>query len=179
MPLASLDQIRDRVGQEVGVSSWLLVDQARIDAFADATEDRQFIHVDPTAAAQTPFGGTIAHGFLTLALLSRMAAEAKARRVTIYLAVTGEASAESIDAVGAAAEAAVSSQKGCKLVRCVLAGAGGGSLMFDLVYDDSTRDTDRLATDRAAILRALIEALAAKKLHLVRASDQATAPLPL
>ena len=106
-------------------------------------------------------------------------AEAKARRVTLYLAVAGEASAESIDAVAKAAEAAVSSQKGCKLVRCVLSGAGGGSLMFDLVYDDSTRDTDRLATDRAAILRALIDALAAKKLHLVRASDQATAPLPL
>ena len=52
------------------------IDQARIDAFADATEDRQFIHVDPAAAAQTPFGGTIAHGFLTLSLLSRMGAEA-------------------------------------------------------------------------------------------------------
>src|SRR5215218_1155894 len=76
MPLASLDEIRARIGQEVGVSSWLVVDQQRIDAFADATEDRQFIHVDPAAAAQTPFGGTIAHGFLTLSLLSRMGAEA-------------------------------------------------------------------------------------------------------
>ena len=76
MPIASLDDIRERVGQEVGVSGWLLVDQPRIDAFADATEDRQFIHVDPAAAAQTPFGGTIAHGFLSLSLLSRMGAEA-------------------------------------------------------------------------------------------------------
>ncbi len=76
MPLASLDEIRGRIGEEVGVSSWLTVDQARIDAFADATEDRQFIHTDPQAAAQTPFGGTIAHGFLTLSLLSRMGAEA-------------------------------------------------------------------------------------------------------
>jgi acyl dehydratase len=76
MPVASLDEIRARIGQEVGVSGWLLVDQSRIDAFAEATEDRQFIHVDPAAAAQTPFGGTIAHGFLTLSLLSRMAAEA-------------------------------------------------------------------------------------------------------
>ena len=76
MPLASLDEIRARIGKEIGVSSWLVVDQARIDAFADATEDRQFIHIDPAAAAQTPFGGTIAHGFLTLSLLSRMAAEA-------------------------------------------------------------------------------------------------------
>jgi acyl dehydratase len=76
MPTASLDEIRSRVGSEVGVSDWLVIGQERIDAFAKATEDRQFIHVDPAAAAQTPFGGTVAHGFLTLSLLSRMAAEA-------------------------------------------------------------------------------------------------------
>jgi acyl dehydratase len=76
MPTATLDQIRARVGEEVGVSSWLIVDQPRIDSFAEATEDRQFIHTDRAAAAQTPFGGTIAHGFLTLSLLSRMGAEA-------------------------------------------------------------------------------------------------------
>ena len=75
MPVASLDRIRSSVGEEVGVSSWLTLDQDRIGAFADATEDRQFIHVDPDAAAQTPFGGPIAHGFLTLSLLSRMASE--------------------------------------------------------------------------------------------------------
>ena len=76
MPIASLDEIRSKVGQEVGVSAWLSVDQARIDAFADATEDHQFIHVDPEAAAAAGFGGTIAHGFLSLSLLSRMAADA-------------------------------------------------------------------------------------------------------
>ena len=76
MAAATLDEIRSSVGREVGVSSWLTMEQPRIDAFADATEDRQFIHVDPDAAAQTPFGGTIAHGFLTLSLLSRMGAEA-------------------------------------------------------------------------------------------------------
>jgi len=76
MPIASLDEIRAKIGEEVGVSDWILVDQARIDAFADATDDHQFIHVDPNAAASGPFGGTIAHGFLTLSLLSRMAAEA-------------------------------------------------------------------------------------------------------
>ena len=75
MPVASLEAIRAQIGSEVGMSDWILVDQARIDAFADATEDRQFIHVDPAAAAQTPFGGTIAHGFLSLSLLSRMAAD--------------------------------------------------------------------------------------------------------
>ena len=76
MPIATLDEIRSRIGKEVGVSSWIAIDQTRIDAFADATEDRQFIHVDREAAAHTPFGGTIAHGFLSLSLLSRMGAEA-------------------------------------------------------------------------------------------------------
>ena len=76
MPLANLTDIKNRVGEEVGVSDWIMIDQARIDAFAEATEDRQFIHVDAAAAAKTPFGGTIAHGFLTLSLLSRMAADA-------------------------------------------------------------------------------------------------------
>ena len=76
MPVASLDKIRSSVGEEVGVSAWLTMGQERIDAFADATEDRHFIHVDPEAAARTPFGGTIGHGFLTLSLLSRMASEA-------------------------------------------------------------------------------------------------------
>lgn len=75
MPLASMDEIRSKVGQEIGVSDWILIDQPRIDAFAEVTEDHQFIHVDPVAAGRTPFGGTIAHGFLTLSLLSRMAAD--------------------------------------------------------------------------------------------------------
>jgi len=77
MPIATLADIRSRVGEEIGMSGWIALDQARIDAFADTTEDRQFIHVDPAAAAaQAPFGGTVAHGFLTLSLLSRMGAEA-------------------------------------------------------------------------------------------------------
>ena len=76
MPVAKLDEIRKRVGEVVGTSSWIEISQADIDTFADVTGDRQFIHVDPEAAARTPFGGTIAHGFLTLSLLSRMAAGA-------------------------------------------------------------------------------------------------------
>lgn len=75
MPVATIEQIRSRIGSEVGVSDWILIDQKRIDAFAEVTEDRQFIHIDPEAAARTPFGGTVAHGFLTLSLLSRMAAD--------------------------------------------------------------------------------------------------------
>ena len=76
MPAATLEEIRARIGTEVGVSSWIAVGQPRIEQFADATEDRQFIHVDPDAAARTPFGGPIAHGFLILSLLSRMGADA-------------------------------------------------------------------------------------------------------
>jgi len=105
-------------------------------------------------------------------------AEARMRRVTLYLAVAGDASAAAIDAVTAAAETAVSGQKGCRLIRCALAGAGGGGLAFDLVYDDATRDSDKLAADRAAILRSLIETLGTHKLQLARASDQPPAPLP-
>ena len=75
MPIASLDEIRGKVGQSIGTSSWIEVDQPRIDQFADATDDHQFIHIDAKLAAQTPFGGTIAHGFLSLSLLSRMAAD--------------------------------------------------------------------------------------------------------
>ena len=72
VPVATKDEIRGRIGTEVGVSDWLTIGQDRIDAFADATEDRQFIHVDADAAAGTPFGGTVAHGFLSLSMLSRM-----------------------------------------------------------------------------------------------------------
>jgi acyl dehydratase len=87
MPLLPLADIRNRIGEETGVSSWLTVDQARIDSFADSTEDRQFIHIDPEAAAKTPFGGTIAHGFLTLSLLSRMGVEAMAFPQGLMMAV--------------------------------------------------------------------------------------------
>jgi len=63
------------VGAEFGPSSWVDVPQERIQAFADATGDHQFIHVDPEAAAQTPYGGTIAHGYLTLSLIPAMSYE--------------------------------------------------------------------------------------------------------
>lgn len=72
----SVAALRERVGGEIGVSPWLVVDQARIDAFADATLDHQFIHVDPARAAATPFGGTVAHGFLTVSLLSHLSQQA-------------------------------------------------------------------------------------------------------
>lgn len=69
----SLVDVPELVGQELGVSDWITVDQTMINQFADATLDHQFIHVDPQrAAAESPFGGTIAHGFLTLSLLSAM-----------------------------------------------------------------------------------------------------------
>jgi acyl dehydratase len=75
MPIATLAEINARIGTEIGTSDWITLDQPRIDAFAEVTEDRQYIHVDPEAAAQSAFGGTVAHGFLTLSLLSRFAAD--------------------------------------------------------------------------------------------------------
>jgi acyl dehydratase len=69
------EALADFVGKEIGVSDWARIDQARISAFADVTEDHQFIHVNPDAAKMTPFGGTVAHGFLTLSMLSKLAAD--------------------------------------------------------------------------------------------------------
>jgi acyl dehydratase len=87
MPIASLDEIRSKIGLSVGVSDWIEVGQDRISQFADATDDHQFIHVDAAAAADAGFGGTIAHGFLTLSLLSRMAADAMLIPDTTRMAV--------------------------------------------------------------------------------------------
>jgi small-conductance mechanosensitive channel len=105
-------------------------------------------------------------------------AAAKARRITIYLAVGGDLSPASIDKVCAAATTAVEAEKNCKLVRCTLAGAGSGALAYDLVYDDLSKDNQLLAANRAAILRSLVASLHADKLILARASDQPPAPLP-
>jgi acyl dehydratase len=66
--IGDLDQLPSLVGKHLGYSEWLLVDQERIDGFADATGDHQWIHVDPQRAKEGPFGGTIAHGYLTLSL---------------------------------------------------------------------------------------------------------------
>ena len=75
MKIVTLAEAQHLVGQDLGVSEWTLIDQKMIDAFADVTGDRQFIHVDPDLAMQTPFGGTIAHGFLTLSLIASMMPE--------------------------------------------------------------------------------------------------------
>ncbi|TDU31151.1 acyl dehydratase [Panacagrimonas perspica] len=71
----STDSVLSRVGQELGVSQWLTIDQARVNLFADATDDHQWIHVDPKRAKDGPFGATIAHGYLTLSLVSRFMPE--------------------------------------------------------------------------------------------------------
>jgi len=70
--IPKLQDLQTLVGQEIGVSDWITVSQQRIHQFAEATGDHQWIHVDPERAAQGPFGGPIAHGFLTLALLPVM-----------------------------------------------------------------------------------------------------------
>ena len=78
-PTITIERLQAKIGEETGVSRWFEISQARIDAFAEVTEDRQFIHVDPVAAEATPFGGTIAHGFLTLSMLSALAYDALPR----------------------------------------------------------------------------------------------------
>jgi len=74
--IRDVQELRRQIGREVAVSDWLTVAQERINLFAEATEDRQWIHVDQArAAAESPFGGAIAHGFLTLSLLPRLAGD--------------------------------------------------------------------------------------------------------
>ena len=73
MLVLNRDNMKESIGADLGTAEWVLIDQARINAFADCTLDQQFIHVDPVKAAKTPFGGTIAHGFLSLSLLSHFA----------------------------------------------------------------------------------------------------------
>ena len=104
--------------------------------------------------------------------------EARARRMTIHFAVEAPAATDSLDAIAGAAAEAVESQKGCKLVRCVLTGVGSDSfaqgvtyLAHELVYDDPSVDNDKIARDRSDILRALIQRLAERELTLARASD--------
>jgi acyl dehydratase len=67
------EQLADQVGTQFAPSEWITLDQERIDTFADCTEDHQFIHIDEERAKQTPFGGTVAHGFLTLSMLAKLA----------------------------------------------------------------------------------------------------------
>lgn len=69
------EELGTLIGQEIGPSSWLEITQERINQFADATDDHQYIHVDPVRASETPFGATIAHGFLTLSLLPALTSE--------------------------------------------------------------------------------------------------------
>jgi len=73
--------LKDKVGQVVGTSAWIEVTQQRINEFAQATGDFQFIHLDPVAAAKTPFGGTIAHGFLTLSLIPLLTQQSDIPRI--------------------------------------------------------------------------------------------------
>ena len=84
----SLDELKAKVDSEPRYSRWYEIDQSRIDKFADVTEDWQFIHVDAERAAkETPFGGTIAHGFLSLSMLSAMSYETEAKLVGIAMGI--------------------------------------------------------------------------------------------
>jgi acyl dehydratase len=81
MAVVTFDELKTMTGTVIGVSEWLTVDQAMIDKFAEATGDHQFIHVNPEMAAKTPFGGTIAHGFLSLSLMPVLTQQADMPRM--------------------------------------------------------------------------------------------------
>ena len=89
--ISGVEELKTLIGQEVGVSDLFEVTQTHINNFADATEDHQWIHVDPERArTESPFGATIAHGFLTLSLLPHFAAQALKRADTAHVLETGE-----------------------------------------------------------------------------------------
>jgi small-conductance mechanosensitive channel len=98
-------------------------------------------------------------------------AAAKARRMTLYLAVAMDTPAESLARIPAIAGEAVAAQTGCKLVRCVADGVGSSGIAFELVYEDKTLDNNRNAANRSAILLELIERLRGEKVDLARASE--------
>lgn len=73
MTVVTKENVKDFIGKEAGTSAWIEISQERINQFADITEDHQFIHINEEAAKMTPFGGTVAHGFLSLSMLSKFA----------------------------------------------------------------------------------------------------------
>ncbi len=81
--VTTVDELKELVGQELGVSDWFEISQERVNQFADATGDHQYIHVDPERAAQTFFGGTVAHGYLTLSLLPMLGSTRKGIKVDL------------------------------------------------------------------------------------------------
>lgn len=87
MVLNTPESIKSKIGSEVGVSDWVEITQDMIDRFAEITDDHQFIHVNPEAAAQTPFGGTIAHGFLVLSMITKMGRVADFVMEGVYMGV--------------------------------------------------------------------------------------------
>jgi small-conductance mechanosensitive channel len=98
-------------------------------------------------------------------------AAAKARRMTVYMAVNLETDAKKLDQVPVLAEAAVVSRDGCKLVRCAANGVGSGAISFELVYDDKALDNNRAATNRSAVILHLINGLKSERIQLTRMSD--------
>ena len=79
----SVAELKGLVGQETGVGQWFVIDQERVNRFADLTGDHQYIHVDPERAAKTPFGGTIAHGYLTLSIQPLLASDREGVRIEL------------------------------------------------------------------------------------------------
>ena len=105
-------------------------------------------------------------------------AQARARRMTLYLAVKAEKPSQALDRIAEIAGEAVTATKGCKLVRCVLTGIASEAVTHELVYDDSVKDQNRLALNRSEILRTIIERLESGGLQLARASDLPAPPAP-
>jgi hypothetical protein len=105
-------------------------------------------------------------------------AQARSRRMTLYLAVKTEQPSQALDRIAGVANEAVTELKGCKIVRCALTGIASGAVTHELVYDDNARDQNRLALNRSQVVRTLIERLESEGLEIVRASDLPAPPAP-
>jgi small-conductance mechanosensitive channel len=105
-------------------------------------------------------------------------AQARSRQMAVYLAVKADEPAKAVEKIGEVAGEAVAETKGCKLVRCALTGMASGAITHELVYDDAAKEQNKLALNRAAILRLLLERLEANGLELIRASDVPAPPAP-
>ena len=152
MQTVPIDRIPEYVGKELGVSDWLIVDQDRVNAFADATLDHQFIHVDPEAARQTPWGSTIAHGFLTLSLIPYLTS-----KIVIVPEKTVMVINYGTDKVRFLEPVKVGSAVRARVLLADASGKGSGRMLFKTMVTVEIKDNEKPALVAETLMLAITE----------------------
>ena len=152
MQTVPIDRIPEYVGKELGVSDWLIVDQDRVNAFADATLDHQFIHVDPEAARQTPWGSTIAHGFLTLSLIPYLTS-----KIVIVPEKTVMVINYGTDKVRFLESVKVGSAVRARVLLADASGKGSGRMLFNTKVTVEIKDNEKPALVAETLMLAITE----------------------